>query len=53
MKQQETNIEMYQQGYWNAITFAYIPDFANDEEKEAYKKGYRDGMKKNNKSMGV
>jgi|GEM_PF-5011755 len=36
--------EMYKSGYDSAtVCFGYIPDFANDAEKDAWAQGYKDG----------
>ena len=39
--------DMYQKGYDNAaISFAYIPDFRNVQEKIDFEAGLKDGYKK-------
>lgn len=35
--------DMYVKGYQNAMYFAYIPDFKNQEDIFQYTEGYRDG----------
>ena len=34
---------MYENGYQNAMQFAYIPDFKNTQEKADWERGYKDG----------
>lgn len=41
-----TRPRMWQRGYDNmAISFAYIPDFTNEQEKKDYENGALEGLK--------
>ncbi len=46
MKNTDKFHPMYQRGKWDAIKFAYVPDFKNEDEKILWIRGFTDQKEK-------